>query len=72
MLQCEPTSSLGLLSGAPARAPTPCGRPATRDGAEKGKPELSEAKLAAPAPAPHSLARLPRLPALTPATPAKP
>nr|XP_038964707.1 translation initiation factor IF-2-like [Rattus norvegicus] len=63
------TSSPGSLPGAPAGAPTPRGEAGEERRAEKGKPELRDAKVAAPAPASHALARLPRLPALTPATP---
>lgn len=59
----------GLIAGGARRGSNPVWEAGDERRVEKGKPELSDAKLAAPAPAPHALARLPRLPALTPATP---
>lgn len=56
----------GLIAGGARRGSNPArgGRRGRRSG--KGRPELRDAELATPAPAPHALARLP---ALTPAAP---
>lgn len=59
----------GLIAGDARRGSDPVwgGRRGKMD--REGIPELQDAELVAPAPAPHALARLPRLPALTPAAP---